>query len=113
MLNDLGMQIQGEFMANNALCQKVIALFQLVANKSRFRIVCILARGEFCVQEIAEIVGEGKLSNISQQLKILTLAGVVDRRRDQKKIIYRLVDDRVRELIDYFREQYLNPERRR
>jgi len=110
MLNDLGMQIQSEFKANNALCQKVIHLFQLVANKSRFRIVCILARGEFCVKEIAEIVGEGKLSNISQQLRILTLAGVVDRRRDQKKIIYRLVDDQVRELIAYFREQYLKPE---
>lgn len=113
MLNALGQQIQSEFRANNALCQQVIRLFQLISNKSRFRIVCILARDEFCVNDIAQIVDEGKLSNISQQLRILTLAGVVARRREQKKIIYRLVDDRVRDLIAYFRERYLSPESQR
>lgn len=107
MLNALGQEIQSEFKANNALCQQVIGLFQLISNKSRFRILCILSRGEFCVNDIAEIVGEGKLSNISQQLKILTLAGMVERRREEKRIIYRLVDDRVRDLIAYFREHYL------
>ena len=103
--------MRDEFKANNALCQKVIQLIQLISNKTRFRIVCILARSEFCVNEIAEIVDEGKLSNISQQLRILALAGIIEKRREEKKIIYRLVDDRVRDLIGYFREKYLNQPR--
>jgi DNA-binding transcriptional ArsR family regulator len=109
MLNEIGQKIQREFQANNAPCQRVIGLIQLISNKARFRIICVLSHGEFCVKEIAEILGEGKMSNISQQLKILTLAGVVDRRREEKKIIYRLVDHRMRDLIAYFREHFLPP----
>ncbi|RME91597.1 MAG: transcriptional regulator [Verrucomicrobia bacterium] len=108
MLNELGQQIQQEFRANDALCQRVIRLIQLLANKCRFRILCVLTRGEFCVNDIAEIVGETKLSNISQQLRLLTLAGVVTRRRHGREILYRLADERVRELIDHLRRTHLH-----
>jgi DNA-binding transcriptional ArsR family regulator len=56
MLNELGQKIQREFRSHNAPCQQVISLIQLISNKSRFRIICVLAHGEFCVKEIAEIL---------------------------------------------------------
>jgi len=109
-MNDLGRQIQAEFRGSEVVCKKVITLFQLISNKTRFRIVCVLARGEFCVSDIVEIVCEGTLSNVSQQLKILALAGVVERRRDQQRVLYSLKDDRIRNMIAFLREQFLSAE---
>ena len=88
----------------------MIGLFNLLSNKGRFRIVCLLARGEFCVNEITEVVNEGKLSNISQQLKILTLSDVIERRRDNHHILYRLKDERVRNLVEFLQEQFVKGE---
>ena len=101
-----------EFVSNEAVCAKVLTLFHLFSNKARFRIACLLARGEFCVQEIAEVVGAGRLSNISQQLKMLTMAGVIVRRRDQNRILYTLRDERVRTMIEFLRVEFMETEQK-
>ncbi|NDV61794.1 helix-turn-helix transcriptional regulator [Puniceicoccales bacterium CK1056] len=107
MLNSIGQELREEFARNEEVCRHVIGIFQLIANKQRFRIVCILSRGDFCVSEMAEILGTEKLSNLSQQLKILRLAGIVECDRDAKRMVYRLTDDRVREMIQFFKAKYL------
>ena len=109
-MNELGTQIKKEFEQNNAVCSKVINLFQLVSNKSRFRILCILSQDEFCVNDIAEILGETKLSNISQQLRILSLAGVISKRKESKFVFYRLADERFAQMLHFLRQSYLKPE---
>lgn len=107
MLNPVGQQLHDEFARNEEVCRHVIGLFQLMANKQRFRIVCILSRGKFCVNEIAEILGTEKLSNISQQLKVLRLAGVIECERDSKKMIYSMKDDRFKEIIHFLKSSYM------
>ena len=57
------------------------------------------------MNELVEIVG-GKMSNVSQQLKSLSLAGIVSRRREEQRIIYSLSDDKVRNLLTYLQEQF-------
>jgi len=109
-MNALGIQIQQEFEQNQAVCSKVIHLFQLVSNKARFRILCILAQDEFCVNDIAEILGETKLSNISQQLRILSLAGMITKRKENKHVFYRLADQSFGKMIEFLRDSYLKPE---
>lgn len=106
-MNQIATELKEAFHKNEAVCQKVIGLFDLFSNKGRFRIICLLSRGEFCVNEIAEVVAEGKLSNISQHLKILLLSGVVERRREDQRILYRLKDERVGQLIKFLQEQFL------
>jgi len=66
-----------------------------------------LSQGDFCVQEIAEIVGVERLSNISQQLRTLRLAGIVESRRNRTNVIYNLADEQVRRMIDYLRKEFL------
>ncbi|XOV73748.1 MAG: ArsR/SmtB family transcription factor [Verrucomicrobiota bacterium] len=110
MMNALGTQIKREFEQNNVVCSKVIDLFQLISNKSRFRILCILSQDEFCVNDIAEILGETKLSNISQQLRILSLAGVIAKRKENKFVFYRLADERFGQMLQFLRKSYLKPE---
>ena len=109
-MNQLGRELKKAFRKNEAVCHRVIGLFNLLSNKGRFRIVCLLARGEFCVNEITEVVSEGKLSNISQQLKILTLSDVIERRRDNHQVFYRLKDKRVRNLVEFPQEQFVKGE---
>jgi ArsR family transcriptional regulator len=100
-------QIKAEFEGNQQVCDKVIGLFQLLSNKVRFRIVCMLLQGEACVQEIADVIAEGQMSNISQQLRMLRLSGVVDKRREGKQIVYRIEDERIGGLINFLRCEYL------
>lgn len=107
MLNPVGEELKKEFRENEEMCAHIIDLFQLISNKHRFRIVCILSRGDFCVTEIAEILGTDKLSNLSQQLKILRLAGIISSHREEKNMIYRLSDERMRRIIAFLREQNL------
>ena len=106
MLNEVGKELRSEFEASEEMCGQVIDLFQLMSNKQRFRIVCILSRGDFCVNEIAEILCAEKVSNISQQLKVLRLAGVIRCRREEKFMVYSLVDDRMREVLGFLKQIY-------
>jgi DNA-binding transcriptional ArsR family regulator len=107
-MNTTARGIQNEFRKNDTVCNRVVSLLSLISNKARFRIVCMLTQGEFCVHDIAEAVGEGKLSHISQQLKILRLAGLVEKRRDDKRVFYRIGDQHIRNVIAFLCSEYLH-----
>ncbi len=99
-------EIKQRFADNEEIGRQVITVFSLMSNKTRFRILCMLAEGDFCVNEIADTVQIGKMSNISQQLRILTLAGVLEKRRDKQRVIYHLCDPRIGALIKYLEKQF-------
>lgn len=101
-------ELKTAFRKNEAVCARVIELFHLFSNKGRFRIACLLARGEFSVNEITDVVSEGKTSSVSQHLKMLTLSGVVERRREDQRIFYRLKDKRIGKMIHFLQEEFLN-----
>lgn len=109
-MNTVCRELKEAFRNNEVVCARVIQLFQLFSNKGRFRIACLLARGEFCVNEITEVVSEGKVSSVSQHLKMLTLSGVIERRRENQRILYRLKDKRVGTMIQFLQKQFLNEE---
>lgn len=94
-------------MANDQVCDLVVARFQLVANKARFRILCLLRKGWFSVNEIVEIVQAGTLPNISQQLKLLTLSGLLEKKKESRQVFYRLKDQGIKEMINFLETQYL------
>lgn len=102
-------EAKSDFDSNEAVCSKTLDLLHLIAGKVRFRIICLLTRGDFCVQDIAEVVGHGNLSNTSQQLKILRMAGVIGHRREQRNVVYFLTDERVRKVISFLRKEFLQP----
>lgn len=101
--------IKEEFRNNQPVCEQVVGLFHLLSNKIRFRIICTLLHGDACVQDIADVLGVAQLSNVSQQLRMLRLAGLVAKRRDGKQNVYRIADDRVGGLIEFMRAHYLQP----
>jgi len=102
--------IKDQFESNEVICEKVVGLFHLFSNKVRFRAACMLMYGEASVNEIAEVITDGKMTNMSQQLRVLRLAGVIRQRRDKKRVIYSLADPKIARMIEYLREEFLNKE---
>ena len=90
---------------DEARCELAVHTLSLLANAKRLRILCALADHELSVAQIVKVVGGG-ISGVSQQLKLLTLAGLLKRRRLQKSVYYRLVDPRVRRILHFLRDQF-------
>ncbi len=62
-------------------------LLKLVADPTRLRLVCLLAREELSVAELQEILGMGQ-SRISSHLALLRQGGLVADRKEGKKSFY-------------------------
>ena len=99
-------EIKKRFVDNEDVCHRITQTFALISNRTRFRILCMLVEGDFCVNDIADTVQGGKLSNISQQLRILTLAGVLEKTRRERKIIYHLRDPKIVNLIRFLQKEF-------
>lgn len=100
--------LKNRFLTNDKACNEIIKTLELFSSKTRFRILCILLDQDFCVSDIAEIVEDGKISNISQQLKILTLANILSRYRVGKMVFYKLEDERIRTIVNFLHQQFMH-----
>lgn len=75
-------------------------LFRLLGDPTRVAILhALLAGGELCVCDLAEVVDVGE-NVVSQAMRLLRAADVVRTRRDGRRIHYRLADAHVRMLLD-------------
>ena len=99
--------LRERFSINDKACTELLKVLDLFSSKTRFRILCILREQDFCVSDIAEIVEEGKISNISQQLKILTMSNIISRYRIEKRVFYKLEDERIKDIVDYLHEKFM------
>ena len=73
-------------------------IFKALGDKTRYRIVTVLLDGERCACELPAIVKRAQ-PTVSLQLKCLAKAGVVSARRDGKKVIYRIANPMVKQLV--------------
>jgi DNA-binding transcriptional ArsR family regulator len=76
----------------------VAALFALLADPTRARLLLALGEGELCVCDLAAATGVNR-TTVSHQLRVLREGGVVGRRRAGKVVFYSLADDHVRALL--------------
>jgi DNA-binding transcriptional ArsR family regulator len=90
--------IQNRFM--DVRCAQVEQLLSVMSNPLRFHLFCALSEAEFSVSELVEVTG-AKLSNLSQQLKIMTMAGYLEKERRGKEILYKLKDHRILQMLQY------------
>lgn len=67
----------------------MLETLKALADSSRLRLVAVLMRGEFTVQELTRILGMGQ-SRISRHLKILLEAGILDVKRQGTWSYYRV-----------------------
>jgi DNA-binding transcriptional ArsR family regulator len=73
-------------------------IFKALSDPVRLEILEALARKKGCVAIIGEKVGK-RQPNISQHLRVLRLAGLVEAKREGRRICYCISDVKVLELI--------------
>ena len=84
------------------LYQAKAELFRTVGHPGRIRILELLSERDRAVHELAAIATES--SNLSQQLGVLRLAGLVTQRRADGQVIYSLALPQVQELLGVVRQ---------
>jgi ArsR family transcriptional regulator len=74
-------------------------LYRLLAHPARLRILDELRRDEACVCHLQAVLRRSQ-AYISQQLRVLREAGVVQDRKDGLLVYYRLADPQVERLLE-------------
>ena len=72
--------------------ETLLPRLRAIAEPSRLRLLAILARGEFSVSELTEVLGQSQ-PRVSRHLKLLDDSGLLERFREQHWIYYRVPGD--------------------
>jgi DNA-binding transcriptional ArsR family regulator len=73
--------------------------FRVLGDRTRLRILELVAEGERSVTDLATELGEAQ-PKVSNHLKCLRWCGFVLTRREHRTIYYRLADERVADMIE-------------
>jgi DNA-binding transcriptional ArsR family regulator len=76
----------------------VAGILKQLSHPQRLAILCALSESEKSVGEIERVCGASQ-SAVSQFLKGMRLEGLIEARREGKRIYYRIADERVEALI--------------
>jgi DNA-binding transcriptional ArsR family regulator len=87
-------------------------VLQVLANENRLLLLCQLTQGERSVKELEALLYIHQ-PTLSQQLGVLRVAGLVNTRRDGKRIHYSIRDARVLALLGTLYTLYCPPPPRR
>ena len=87
--------------------REFMSITRALADPNRVRILLALRRGELCVCQITELLGLA-FSTISKHLSILQHAGLIQSRKTERWVYYRLPDQSapvtVREALDWVKK---------
>jgi len=81
------------------------ALLRMLANPDRLMLLCQLSSGEKSVGQLEEAL-QLRQPSLSQQLGVLRSEGVVETRRDGKRIFYSVQDPKVMQLLKTIYDLY-------
>ena len=77
--------------------EQTVKIFKSLSNPTRLRILLLLLQRNLCVCELSSIL-EMEQSRISHQLRVLRNADLVEDTSDGKWIIYRVLEDKKKDL---------------
>ncbi|MEM2213690.1 MAG: metalloregulator ArsR/SmtB family transcription factor [Candidatus Nezhaarchaeales archaeon] len=80
------------------LIDRKVKVFKALANPTRLQIIDSLKDGERCVCEIIPAIGKAQ-STTSKHLDMLYDAGILDRRMDGRRTLYRIRNPKVLDII--------------
>lgn len=84
---------------------QAVGALKVLANEDRLLLLCQLSQGEMSVGELEEALGI-RQPTLSQQLGVLRTEGVVDTRRDGKRIFYSIADLKLMQLLEVLYDLY-------
>lgn len=81
-----------------AAAGEAVAALKVLGNPERLLLLCQMSQGEISVGELEEALGILQ-PTLSQQLGVLRREGMVETRREGKKVFYRVADERLLALL--------------
>ncbi len=99
MVNEALVKQAKAAMLPDELLHSVAALFKMLGDPTRTRIVLALDKRELCVTDLAHVMGMTK-SAVSHQLSSLRQSKIVKARREGINIFYSLDDQHVTDIIE-------------
>jgi len=84
--------------------EKVSETLKALAHPARLKMVAGLLKNECNVAQIQRVLGLPQ-STISQHLRILKNAGIIKGRREGTKTCYRIIDARVRKIVEVIKRK--------
>ena len=88
-----------EHILANAETEQICAIFRVLADPTRMKIVLGLLEGDMCVYHLTEVC-DGTQSGVSHQLRVLRDNNIVKAKRLGQTVEYSLADEHVRKLIE-------------
>jgi ArsR family transcriptional regulator len=76
-----------------------VDIFKALADPTRLKILECIKKGEKCICEVIPYTGKSQ-PNVSQHLKVLKNAGIVDERKDGTRIIIKVSNNEIYTIID-------------
>jgi len=84
--------------------EKINEMLKALAHPARLKMVAGLLKNECNVAQIQKVLGLPQ-STISQHLRILKNAGIIKGRREGTKTCYRVIDARVRKIVEIIKRK--------
>ncbi|MFG6429038.1 metalloregulator ArsR/SmtB family transcription factor [Roseateles sp. LYH14W] len=84
---------------------QAVSALKVLANEERLLLLCQLSQGEMSVGDLEAVLGI-RQPTLSQQLGVLRGEGVVDTRRDGKRIFYSIADARLLQVLAVLYDLY-------
>ncbi|AMP01191.1 bacterial regulatory, arsR family protein [Collimonas arenae] len=88
-----------------AAAKDATAALRALANEDRLLLLCQISQGEKSVSELENML-EIRQPTLSQQLGVLRADGLVNTRRDGKRIYYTVADPKILSLLKSLYELY-------
>ena len=82
-----------------------VSALKVLANEDRLLLLCQLSQGEMSVGELEEAL-DIRQPTLSQQLGVLRAEGVVNTRREGKRIFYSVADPKVMRMLEVLYKLY-------
>ena len=76
-----------------------VNFFKALADSTRLKIIKCIENGEKCICEIIPYTGKSQ-PNVSQHLKVMKHAGIIDERKDGTKIMIKVSNREIFNIID-------------
>ena len=80
-------------------------IFKALGDPTRLKILDCIRKGEKCICEITPYTGKSQ-PNVSQHLKVLKNAGIVDERKEGARIIIKASNDEIYNVIDKVKDLF-------
>ncbi|MFI9435831.1 MULTISPECIES: ArsR/SmtB family transcription factor [Streptosporangium] len=90
---------QSQEQPTSAQVDTAVEAFRMLSDATRLRLMWLLSSGEYDVSSLSAAIGVARPS-VSQHLAKLRLAGLVQTRRDGRRVLYRARDAHVRAIIN-------------